>query len=298
MEEKDKDKEKEEERVEGELEGYLELRKKTMGNIFSWRKHFFVLHGGSLFEFESSSDSKPHNEYQLKTLKLKDFESQSRKHAFALDFGEKEVVLSTHTEEEKKLWTTSLAQAVDKPATSCTRKSTKKGLVYRAANSLSGKVATSFAGRKLIREFVPDIVINTLDSLKKFVEKLEGPEKAENFEKNILRLSTKLALLFKNGKITHQDIQPLHQPLNQVYAFVIDGYEGLPSFKVETMFETFLVVKSLLLKLFVPHFKPKSVVRLNNVLEYITLENMAKFFSDENREVATKVYETIVSMYY
>lgn len=288
------------EEIHSDFHGFLEVRKKNMASIYTWKKHFFVVVGGTFFEFESSTSSKPLEEFPLKDAKLKeDTEYASRRYTFSLEFPEKEFSLSATTEEEKKLWLAQLKEGVDKPIGSwISRRNTKKGLVFRATNTVTGKMATSFAGRKLIREFVPDIVLNTLDSLKRFVRLIDGEEKAENFEKNILRLSTKVALLFKNSKLHHDDVKILHQPLNKVYTLIIDGHEGLPSFKIENLFDTLSTVKVLLFKLLTPHFKPKSVNRLTSVFDYVSMENMKRFFTEENKENATKVYETIVSMYY
>eukprot|EP01098_Paradermamoeba_levis_P010343 TRINITY_DN4343_c0_g1_i1.p1 TRINITY_DN4343_c0_g1~~TRINITY_DN4343_c0_g1_i1.p1 ORF type:complete len:315 (-),score=105.97 TRINITY_DN4343_c0_g1_i1:116-991(-) len=266
-------------------EGELELKKKSMGRQV-WKEYYFILLGGSLFYYKKS-ENKPEGDFHLKGAKIEDkVEDSSRPTSFSIKNGDGVLILAAGSPEEKETWIKALKANLDKPKTSAPeRKQTKKSLAYRAKNSISSKVATSGAGRAVIREIVPEAVLTVLDCVKRFVEKVDSAEKATQLEKDIVRIGTKVILLFKEKKIAAKEFLALEKPLRNVCSMIIDGHEISFSFDENKLADAFADLRGLIEKLLKNHLSPKNLDKIKAIFDYTKPEILLKFFNDENKEL-------------
>eukprot|EP01097_Dermamoeba_algensis_P004460 TRINITY_DN2906_c0_g1_i1.p1 TRINITY_DN2906_c0_g1~~TRINITY_DN2906_c0_g1_i1.p1 ORF type:complete len:301 (-),score=81.32 TRINITY_DN2906_c0_g1_i1:142-1005(-) len=264
-------------------EGELEIKKKSLGTK-TWKKFYVILHGGSLFYYKKN-ENKANGEFHLKGGKIDD-KAEGGRFSFSIKNGDSVLVLSAESEEEKQQWIKAITQNLSKDKTAAPeRKQTKKSLAYRAKNSISTKVATSSAGRALIREFAPESALTVLDCVKRFIEKTESAEKATQLEKDILRIGTKVALMVKEKKIEPKSFRPLEKPLRSTCSMVIDGHEISFAFDENKMHESFMTLKSGIEKLLKPHLSPSNMERMSGIFDYTKPEVLVKFFSEENKEL-------------
>jgi len=196
------------------------------------------------------------------------------------------LILGAENEEEKEQWVKAITANLGKEKVKAPeRKQTKKSLAYRAKNSISSKVATSSAGRAIIREFAPESALTVLDCVKRFIEKTESTEKAQQMEKDIMRLGTKTALLVKEKKIDPKLFRPLEKPLRSSCSMVIDGHEIPFAFDEAKMHESFMVLKEGIEKILKPHLSPKNLEKFSALFDYTKPEVLQKFFNEDNKEL-------------
>eukprot|EP01097_Dermamoeba_algensis_P005070 TRINITY_DN3233_c0_g4_i1.p1 TRINITY_DN3233_c0_g4~~TRINITY_DN3233_c0_g4_i1.p1 ORF type:complete len:181 (-),score=35.44 TRINITY_DN3233_c0_g4_i1:351-893(-) len=160
-------------------------------------------------------------------------------------------------------------------------------ITHRATNKISSSFASSAGGRKLLKEFVDESVFDALGALKKFVSRVEGSETAgEELEKNVLRLATKFALLYKNKQIQDSDLNSMIIPMKVSASLVIkQNEEPDPNFEVEKLEKHLTVLRTELSKLVKAHLHDKSVARFESVSKYTTPEYSRKLLTQaEHKE--------------
>jgi len=157
--------------------------------------------------------------------------------------------------------------------------SAKKGnMLFRAKKNMGGKVAASGLGKKAL----PLEAKALLKALRKIVEVVEGDnsKKAEEIERNILKLLVKAKIHADNKAITLKDFLKADQPLRQSFEILNDCFDYYEEdkneriqklllekfFKVERLLREVEKITSNMLK---PHLQPKSLNRLKVVFDYL-----------------------------
>eukprot|EP01098_Paradermamoeba_levis_P012531 TRINITY_DN5503_c0_g1_i1.p1 TRINITY_DN5503_c0_g1~~TRINITY_DN5503_c0_g1_i1.p1 ORF type:complete len:310 (+),score=106.77 TRINITY_DN5503_c0_g1_i1:59-931(+) len=265
-------------------EGELEIKKKSIGTK-TWKKHYFILVGGSLYYYKTS-ENKHSGEFHLKGCKVDDKPDGSKTHSFSLKGDKDMLILAADSQEEKDAWLKAIKANLDKDKVpGPERKQTKKSLAYRAKNAVSSKVATSGAGRAVIREIVPEAALTVLDCIKRFIEKIENAEKATQLEKDVIRIGTKVVLLFKEKKIAAKEFLALEKPLREACSMVIDGHEIPFAFDENKLADAFANLRTLIEKLLKPHLTPKNLDKIRAIFDYTKPDMLLKFFNEENKEL-------------
>eukprot|EP01098_Paradermamoeba_levis_P010187 TRINITY_DN427_c0_g1_i4.p1 TRINITY_DN427_c0_g1~~TRINITY_DN427_c0_g1_i4.p1 ORF type:complete len:184 (-),score=36.59 TRINITY_DN427_c0_g1_i4:259-810(-) len=161
-----------------------------------------------------------------------------------------------------------------------------KSISFRTTNKISSKLASSNGGKKLLKEFADDSVFDALTSLKNFVTRVSNnPKEGEEFEKNVLRLATKLALHFKNNQITKDELKVFKIPMKVTASLIIKCHEEPdPNFDVARIDKHFEVLRTHMKVLCAKHLHDKSLERLQFILNYTTAANMKAFMTEESHK--------------
>jgi len=146
-------------------------------------------------------------------------------------------------------------------------------------------VATSGAGKSLIKEFLGKDGVRLLDIVKKVVTLHEGKKRAEEVENTIIRVAVKVILLWKNKDITNQDIASIVPGVKSVWSDVIDFCEMSFAYdpaKIKEHGEGLQVAFSKLLTEFVTE---KNLVAMREVMSYLVAKDLLdRLFSDAAQE--------------
>eukprot|EP01098_Paradermamoeba_levis_P010186 TRINITY_DN427_c0_g1_i3.p1 TRINITY_DN427_c0_g1~~TRINITY_DN427_c0_g1_i3.p1 ORF type:complete len:213 (-),score=43.44 TRINITY_DN427_c0_g1_i3:104-742(-) len=123
--------------------------------------------------------------------------------------------------------------------------------------------------KKLLKEFADDSVFDALTSLKNFVTRVSNnPKEGEEFEKNVLRLATKLALHFKNNQITKDELKVFKIPMKVTASLIIKCHEEPdPNFDVARIDKHFEVLRTHMKVLCAKHLHDKSLERLQFIFK-------------------------------
>jgi len=83
----------------------------------------------------------------------------------------------------------------------------KQSATMRVKKNVSSAVATSSAGKDIIRKFVGKKALRLIDIVKDIMLKSTGDKKkVTEIENNIIKISAKAILLWQNGDLTEEDV--------------------------------------------------------------------------------------------
>jgi len=164
----------------------------------------------------------------LKNSKVKINEDHKKKFAIEIEFNGESYLIATENEEERKDWHTAISENQDKdPGGNSTSASGKKkqSTAMRLKKNVGGNVATSSAGKTLIKEFVGKDGVKIIDIVKKIVTIHDSKKKAEDVENAIIRIAVKVILLWKNKDITDENLVSTIPKVKAVWSDAIDFAE-------------------------------------------------------------------------
>jgi len=193
-----------------------------------WKTKWAILSGGAIFLKAKKKDPEVSLSIHLKNSQVKLNDEHKKKFGIDVEIGTDIYTLALDTEEERKEWYTGINENHDKePGTGAAGGSTKKkqSAAMRFKKNVGGNVATSTAGKSLIKEFVGKDGVKLLDIVKKIITLHEGKKKAEEVENVIIRIAVKVILLWQNKDLTATDIASTIPQVKAVWSDAIDFAE-------------------------------------------------------------------------
>jgi len=141
--------------------------------------------------------------------------------------GGKEELVSFDMESERGEWLTALKANLDKDVGMGDKTKSKKtqSVAMRIKKKAGGTIATSSAGKGMIKEFLGKDGIKLLDLVKQVITNYEGKKKASEIENNIIRVAVKVILLWQNKDITTENITSTVPKVKAVWSDIIDFCE-------------------------------------------------------------------------
>jgi len=242
-----------------------------------WTPFNCVLVGGSFFYYKSSSDPEPKGGMNLKDVKIiSPAANQDKKTpTFALTKGDKEeLTAQCGSDSDLETWLTVLrANANMEPAAppSTLGKRKAPGLLHRMQKKTASATATSSIGKKVMKAIVNEETTTLLDALKRIVKAESGsPKKAEDLEKNIIKIAVKSFLLVENKKLQADDFLVADKPLREAFELMVKVFNGRKRVKQDKIEEALKKVEGLLKKaeevitnLLAPHLTPKNMLKIS-----------------------------------
>jgi len=165
----------------------------------------------------------------------------------------------------------------------------------RIKKNVGGSVATSAAGKSLIKEFLGKDGVKLLDIVKKVITLYEGKKKAEDVENTIIRIAVKVILLWKNKKITTKDIASTVPGVKAVWSDVIDFCEMSFAYDPAKIKEHGEKLQVSFSKLLGEHITEKNLARMREVMTYLVAKDLLdRLFADDAQEALKKELNRIL----
>jgi len=79
--------------------------------------------------------------------------------------------------------------------------------MMRLKKNLGGKIATSAAGKSLIKDMLGPTTITVINILKELIESKDGKKKANEIENIAIKIGVKIILLYNNKNIPDRDLR-------------------------------------------------------------------------------------------
>jgi len=128
----------------------------------------------------------------------------------------------------------------------------------RISKSVGGKVATSAAGKKIIKDMIGKDGVKVISVIKNVLTDLYDKNKAKELENDIIRMGVKFILLFRNEDITLNDLNALKPRVQKLWQLSQDyGYIINFDYNVENVQGAGNLVFELLRNLLNPHITEK-----------------------------------------
>jgi hypothetical protein len=140
-------------------------------------------------------------------------------------------------------------------------------------------IATNIeAVRRIIKEYVSDDTFVVMAAMKSFVTQYDSAEQAEALEIIALQIGAKVALLYKDKKVSKDYFLAVLSPLHILCDKLIDGYEIPFAFSAPDVIASFNEVQGVLDKMLKPHLPDKTMKQLNEVFGYLADEELLNDF--------------------
>jgi len=151
-------------------------------------------------------------------------------------------------------------------------KSKKKNIMNRTKSKVVSKTATSAIGKKVMKAIINEETATLLDALKKIVKKESGNSKrAEDLEKNIIKISVKSYLLIEKGKLEGESFLKADAPLREAFELLSRCYNQKGRVNQEVFFNALLKVEALL--------KQSEEIITNILAPFLTTKNIYRISS-------------------
>jgi len=190
-------------------------------------------------------------------------------------------MFAASNEEEKLSWMNAILAALAKPPSS----PPDKEFVKKSKPSsvwVSGRLIDSItdlgASGKIVKEFItPDTEV-IMDSLKSFFTQYLGAEKASKIEKQLISISVKVALLYKEKHITKEYFNSTIVPMRLLISKLIDGYEIPFTFSPYEVVECLRELQKCFEKILRPFLHEKTILKMNQTFDLICDEDLIADF--------------------
>lgn len=213
-------------------------------------------------------------------------------HVFVICENENEILFAGSVGEEKEIesWkkdleSSSSKEHADHPFISAKRK--KEGVMSRAKKNLASKTASSPIGKKVMKALLNEETTTLINSLKRIVRKESGQKKADEIEKNIIKIAVKSYLLVENKTLKGEAFLVADKPLRDAFelmAKIFNGRHRVKSDKIaeacDRVVEHFKKAEEVITNLLAPHLKAKNMIRITQTFSAIA-----------NRDFLSKVYQ-------
>jgi len=157
----------------------------------------------------------------------------------------------------------------------------------RISKSIGGKIATSTAGKKIIRDMVGKDGVKVITIVKGVITSMFDKNKAKEIENDIIRLGVKFILLYRNEDITLNDLNSLKPRVQKLWQLSQD-YGNLLNFDYnrENVQAASNLVFDLLRTLLNQHITEKNMTKLNDTHAILFSEKVLDHFfkSDEMKQ--------------
>jgi len=150
----------------------------------------------------------------------------------------------------------------------------------RVQKRAASKTATSVLGKKVMKAIVNEETTTLLNALKRIVKSESGSaKKAEDLEKNIIKIAVKAFLLIENKVLTADDFLVADKPLREAFELMVKVFNGRGRVKDDKISSALTKVEELLKKaeevitnLLAPHLTSKNMLRISSTFGCIANE--------------------------
>jgi len=268
-----------------------------------WKSKYAVLSGGSLLLAKKKGETEYDLAITLKKVSIKeaaaDEDKKKKKEktsSFTLTADGIDYVFQFESDKDAKAWSDALKANMDKDeAKGVVLAKKKQSAMMSMKKNISGKAATSGAGKSLIKEQLGSGGVRMLEIVNEIITVHEGKKKATEVEDNLIRFAVKILLLHKNKDITTTELMKCVPLLRAVWSNVIDACEMSFAYDPAAIKTHMEELAAAFQKLVQQHLQDKNIESMKETLAYLTQEAlMDRLFKDDAGAEYKKDMEHIV----
>jgi len=220
---------------------------------------------------------------------------RKKKHSFTVvapqeDGNTTTFFFSVKDEDSRKEWITAVSNGTNAEPFSDIISKVKQSRAMRLKKNVSSAVATSGAGKDIIRKFVGKKAIRSINIVKEVSLKHCGDKKrVTELENALIKLGAKAIVLWQNGDITEEDINESIPTMRNLWVTTLNfcqmnfTYDGQA---LKTLFNELLVAFNNILA---PYVTEKTLALLKETLLFLSEEKFLEFvFLSEGEETTRK----------
>jgi hypothetical protein len=274
---------------EGELEVYTKDK---------FKAKFVTLSGGSLLLSKKKGADEFDTAVALKGGAVKEggtVEDKKKKALFTVTSGGTDHIFAAKDDKEVKSWVEAIKGNLTKEEVAVTLAKKKQSAMMSIKKNVSGKAATSGAGKGLIKDELGKNGVRVIDIMKEIITMYEGKKKATEIEDNIIRFAVKIILLWKNKDLSTQELMKTLPYLRAVWSNLIDFCEMSFAYEPAVLAKNSNELVDCFVKLIQQHVTDKTIEMVRETLTYLSNEKLMDIlFKDPKGEEYKKELEGIV----
>lgn len=155
---------------------------------------------------------------------------------------------------------------------------------------MAGDFATSGLGKSVIKTILNEETHALLTAMKKIVTRESNKKKADELEKNIIKLTVKAYILTSNKKLESDAFLKADKPLRDAFELMCKCYNGRGRARPEHIRDALVKVEShlqlaekVITQLLQPHLSSKNMFRLATTFGYLgSLKFLERAFNDHS----------------
>jgi len=258
-----------------------EYWKSAKKGIKKHKFYWYLLTGGTLFEYRTIKDREPKDTYQLKGCEINLTTVPISTTIELRKSGKTLLTLLPQSEESRDEWVTALRSSLDRePTKPPVREKAKKGTIsMRMKKAVGGKWATSSAGKFMAKSSVPEEIQRLINSLRAIMTTHLGEEAANDVEDSIIKLYVKCFCLEQDGLLRLEEFVSMDQPMREAFASISKlrdqtvvrkgtNHEQIDE-SLKRIREYLRTTELKLTELLTPHLKPHSISKVEMIFKYL-----------------------------
>jgi hypothetical protein len=157
---------------------------------------------------------------------------------------------------------------------------------------MAGSIAASGIGKKVLKSVLNEETASLLDAVKKIITKQYSKKKADEVERNIIKIVVKAYMLMNNKKVDADEFIKADKPLRVAFDTLPKIYNQRWRMKPEQMKNqlnkceaSFKDAEGIITTLLNPHLSPKNMFRLASTFSFLGSSSfLGKAFEDASVE--------------
>ncbi|GAM20972.1 hypothetical protein SAMD00019534_041470, partial [Acytostelium subglobosum LB1] len=282
-------------------EGILDVAKKTTLHGTKFKSNYVRLVPGGLYIYLTDQDD---------TFKCIEIEfamldaspqNNTRPYTFSVrNSSNKVTFFSTNTQQEFDKWIEMIKSCSGKKNAgiplvqhdASVKREGRTDVLFRAKKNISGKIVSSGVGKSGIKKMIPEEGRELISAIRKIIKRVSSEEKANEIEKNIIKILVKVFFQIDNKAVQMQDLAKVDRALRDAFdnldrAFRFYGVRKsadlVPLFtKVSTSFK---IAETESVALFSPYLRPHNLQKMRTTFTFLgSVEFFSKVWDDSEIE--------------
>ncbi|EGG21978.1 hypothetical protein DFA_01864 [Cavenderia fasciculata] len=267
-------------------EGILDIAKKSSLHGLKFKTCYARLVHGAIYIYKTQHDD---------NFKCVDIEfalldtnqnATTRPNTFAVrNSSNKVIYLSSNSSSEFTQWSEKVKECLGKKNNAGApivvgngevKREGRTDVLFRAKKNISGKIAASGVGKSGLKKLIPEEGRDLISSVKKIIKRVSNEEKANEIEKNIIKILVKVFFQIDNKTIEIQEFAKVDKALREAFnqldrAFrfygVKKGTDLLPIFDKSAA--ALKEAENEAVTLFSPYLRPHNLQKLKSTFAFL-----------------------------
>jgi len=169
------------------------------------------------------------------------------------------------------------------------------GRMMRLKKNLGGKIATSAAGKSLIKDMLGPTTITVINILKELIESKDGKKKANEIENIAIKIGVKIILLYNNKNIPDRDLRKGLPFIKKIWSDALDFCEMSFSYNPEGFETRVCNLEQYLKDLLAPYVSQKTLTKISYFCDYIKDRDLLDmiYLEDQNENLKNQLGKTL-----
>mmetsp|Transcript_6977 Transcript_6977/g.7664 ORF Transcript_6977/g.7664 Transcript_6977/m.7664 type:complete len:295 (-) Transcript_6977:174-1058(-) len=261
---------------EGELEVVAPKEKRS--------KFWVLIAGTSLLYKNKEEDDEAQEVIDLKSAKV-----EKTKESFSLVT--KDGSTYQFFTDAPKEWIKEIEANVKQDKKSKKKKGKKQTLKLKMQKKAGSIAMSTSKGKKVVRDAIGSDGVKVMDMIKAVVESKDGKDKAKDIEDGTIRILVKIVLLFKNGRVTREELLSPIPLIKPIWSNVLDYCEMSFAYEPDKLGADIANLQKEIDKLIRPYLTEKNMDKMNEMIDYLrkkeTLDQL--FACDENDKLKAEL---------